>query len=49
MTAITHCLERNVEKHLEENGFRNPDWINLSQRMDEWRAIVTIGMNILFP
>jgi hypothetical protein len=49
MTAVTHCLERNVETHLEENSFRNPDWINLSQHMDEWRAIVTIGMNILFP
>lgn len=49
MRASTDCLERNVEIHLEEQGFRNPDWINLSEQMDEWRAIVTIRMNIFFP
>lgn len=49
MTALTDCLERNAETHLEEQSFRNPDWINLSEQMDEWRAIVTIGMNIFFP
>jgi hypothetical protein len=49
MRVSTDCSERNVETHLEEEGFRNPDWISLSEQMDEWRAIVTREMNIFFP
>jgi hypothetical protein len=34
---------------LRETGWGVMDWIDLSQDMEKWRALVNTGMNVRFP
>jgi hypothetical protein len=34
---------------LREIGWGGMDWINLAQDMDQWRALVTMAMNLRVP
>jgi hypothetical protein len=39
----------NIKLDLGEIGWDGMDWINLAQDRDQWRALVSTGMNLWFP
>jgi hypothetical protein len=39
----------NIKMDLREIGFGDVDWINLTQDMDRWRAVVNTVMNLRVP
>jgi hypothetical protein len=39
----------NIKMDVREIGLRGMDWINLAQDRDQWRALVSIVMNLQLP
>jgi hypothetical protein len=39
----------NIKMELRELGWDSMDWINLTQGMDQWRALVNTVMNLRVP
>jgi len=44
-----HRWEDNIGMDLREVGCGCVDWMELAQDRDRWRALVSAGMNLLFP
>jgi hypothetical protein len=36
----------NIKIHFKEEGNQGPDWIQLSQDRDQWRALVNMAMSL---
>jgi hypothetical protein len=41
--------EDNFKMGLRETGWGGMDWIDLTQDMDQWRALVNMIMNLQMP
>jgi hypothetical protein len=39
----------NIKIDLREIGWDGVDWVNLAQDRDQWRALVTMVMNVRDP
>jgi hypothetical protein len=39
----------NIKMDLREIGWAGVDWIDLAQDMDQWRALVNMGLNLRVP
>ena len=44
-----HRWEDNIKMDLQEVGCGGMDWIELTQDMYRWRALVTVVMNLQVP
>jgi hypothetical protein len=44
-----HRWEDNIKIDLREIGWVCPDWINLAQDRDQWRALVNLVMSLQVP
>jgi hypothetical protein len=44
-----HRGEDNIKTHLRETGINGANWIQLAQNRVQWRAFVSMVMNIWVP
>lgn len=47
-TQPKRMQEDNIKIDLQDVGLENVDWINLTKKLVQWRALVNMVMNLIF-